>query len=102
MTEDPQTPTRSRDQLLAALSAAGAAITGLSEAMRVREGGADPVADLLAEGQSYTDAKLFLPLQEEALEPLADALRLTMWAVGYPTPCHGLGLAIERFLDGDA
>lgn len=94
MAEDLQTPERSRDQLLAAMSAAGAAVTGLAEALRVPEGRDPAEAWSLGHGEN-------VPLEEEVFEPLLDAVRLAAHAVGYPEPLHRIGMAAERFLQGD-
>lgn len=94
MTDEAQSPERSRDQLLAALAAAGAAVTGLAEALRVPNG-RDP-----AEAWSLGHGEV-VPLEEEVFEPLLDAVRLAAHAVGYPEPLHRIGMAAERFLQGD-
>ena len=91
------TPARSRERMLAALSAAGSAITGLSEALR--DDGA--VERHLEEGIGWREHHVLLPLQEDVLEPLVDALRLTIHAIGLPAPTHRISLALDAFTAGD-
>ncbi len=89
----------SRQLMLAALSAGGAAMTGMAEALREpdtleaarREGEASPLA--------FTSDTV--PLEEEVFAPLVDALRLACMAVGNPVQLHRIVLALDRFTDGD-
>lgn len=89
-------PDKSRDRLLAALSAIGEAAIGIAETLK-QEGMVDQA---LAEGKSWINGGP-IPLEEEAVEPLIDALRCVLHAVGYPTPFHRIGAALDRFSDGD-
>lgn len=95
--EEDYTPARSRERLLAAMSAAGMAITNIAETLR-DDGG---VEGTLEAGIGWTDQDAFLPLQEDVLEPLIDALRLTIHAIGLPDPTHRISLALDAFTAGD-
>lgn len=95
--QDTYTPARSREQLLAALSAAGAAVTAIAETLRV-DGG---VEGTLQAGLDWTSRDPWAPMQEDVLEPLVDALRLTIHAIGLPAPTHRISLALDAFTAGD-
>ncbi|MEH0194529.1 hypothetical protein V7S57_02220 [Caulobacter sp. CCNWLY153] len=101
--QTPQTPLEARDRILQALSAAGAAVSGLSEFLRPHEG-QDPdrslqaLLDLAAAGGSPT----FEPLGEEAIEPLSAALALAIEAGGVDHRHGQLYAALTRYRDGDA
>jgi hypothetical protein len=97
MTDVHYTPELARNRLLAAASAASAAITGIVEALRTERA----VETALEEGLAWSDRDLILPLGEEVIEPLVDALRLAAHATGYPPPLHRIGLALDRFTQGD-
>ncbi|WP_438852469.1 hypothetical protein [Brevundimonas nasdae] len=91
------TPDLSRARLLAALSAIGAAATGIAEHLKQKTAAEQD----LAAGLAWSgDANALLPLGEEAVEPLVDALRCVFHAVGYPAPYHRIGAALDRFSDG--
>lgn len=89
------TPALTRDRLLAALSAIGAAGTGIAEAMRE-----DKLEQLLAQGMD-PQQKDWLPLGEEAIEPLVDALSLVIHAIGCPRALHRISVDLDRFSLGD-
>jgi hypothetical protein len=97
MAEEEFTPERSRQKLLAAISATAAAATGMVELLRT----ADGVEDALREGLTW-DVEAFIPQEEEIFEPLVDALRLAIHAIGLPSPLHGISLALDRFSEGTA
>lgn len=95
--QDTYTLAHSRERLLAALSAAGAAVTGIAETLRV-DGG---VEETLQAGLGWTDQDPWVPLQEDVIDPLIDALRLTIHAIGLPAPTHRISLALDAFTAGD-
>lgn len=83
-----------RAQMLAALSAAGCAVSGMADALRVPEGRQAEEVFTLAHGEA-------VPLEDEVFAPLFDAIRLAAKAVDLPTPLHRVLIAIERFNEGD-
>lgn len=83
-----------RNKLTAALSAAGAAVIGMAEALR---SDVDRLA-ARAENWSGDDPE---PLGEDVVEPLADALRLVIEAQGLIDPHQRMFSAIERYQQGE-
>jgi hypothetical protein len=93
------TPDDIRDKLAAALSAAGAAVTGMAELLRDDE----RLNGVISHAAAFdlNPGGDLLPLGEEVIEPLIDALVLAIDAGGLVRPLHRISAALERFRLGD-
>lgn len=93
------TPEEVRYKLATALSAAGAAVTGMAEVLRDEE----RLAGVLPHAAAFDvdpDGEL-MPLGEDVIEPLIDALVLAIDAGGLVKPLHRISSALQRFRLGD-
>lgn len=94
MADASPTIAEARRHMLAGLSAAGCAVSGMADALRVPEDRQEEEAFALGHGEA-------VPVEDEVFAPLFDAIRLAAKAVDLPTPLHRVLLAIERFNDGE-